>query len=177
MNDFPLTSLHQEFSMDVWHSQHCHPLMRLWAEDCTSYPWFLISWKSFSCRAIPIPIPHHTLYTYLHILVYGTLQHMDLVMAGILSKLWHELATLSDGNGRRPRSSQPEPDMVCGRYLQVETNHMMEPDSSVPYLAHSPVSSYIFCLSKEPLAMISNFKRVIFYVKPILHPWRIITNL
>ena len=108
---------------------------------------------------------------------YGTLQHMDLVMAGILSKLWHELATLSDGNGHRPRSSQPEPDMVCGRYHQVEINHMLEPDSSVPYLAHSPVSSYIFCLSKEPLAMINSFKRVIFYVKPILHPWRIITNL
>ena len=109
-------------------------------------------------------------YTYLHILVYGTLQHMDLVMAGILSKLWHELATLSDGNGRRPRLSQPEPDMVCGRYLQVETNHMMEPDSSAPYLAHSPVSFYIFFMSKEPLAMINNFKRVIFDAKPILHP-------
>ena len=120
--------------------------------------------------AIPIPIPNNTLNTYSHILVYGTLQHMDLVMAGILSKLWHELATLSDGNGRRPRLSQPEPDMVCGRYLQVETNHMMEPDSSVPYLAHSPVSFYIFCLSKVPLAMINNFQRVIFLRNPYFIP-------
>ena len=60
MNDFPLTSLHQEFSIDVGTanavSSNAIMSWRLYL-----VPLVLISWKSFSCMAIPIPIPHCTL--------------------------------------------------------------------------------------------------------------------